>query len=56
VTELGRAELVAMVAEATVDAYDVGEQLMGFHAMFEEHLAVPFETTVLGVAVWAPWP
>lgn len=49
--ELGKAELDAMVAEATVDAHDVDEQLIGFHAMFEDHLAVPFETTVLGVAV-----
>jgi hypothetical protein len=40
-----------MIAEATVDAQDVDEQLMGFHAMIEDHLTVPFETTVLAVAV-----
>jgi hypothetical protein len=50
VKELGKAELDAMVAEATVDAYDVDEQLMGFYAMFEEHLAVP------SYRHWAPWP
>jgi hypothetical protein len=51
VGELGKAELDAMVADATVDAHDEDEQLAGFHDVFEEHLAVPFETTVLGVAV-----
>ena len=45
----GRARLDAMIEQATEDAHDVYEQLTGFHAMFEEHLVVPFTTTVLGV-------
>jgi hypothetical protein len=40
-----------MVAEATVDAHDEEEQVSGFFNLIEEHLAVPFETTVLGVSV-----
>jgi hypothetical protein len=40
-----------MIAEATVDAYGESEQLGGFYTMIEEHLAVPFETTLLGVSV-----
>jgi hypothetical protein len=34
-----------------VDAHDEAEQRVGFHAVLEEHLAVPFTTTVLGVSV-----
>lgn len=48
---LSKAELAAMVEEATVDAYDEDEQVMGFHAMFEENLKLPFVTSVLGVNV-----
>jgi len=40
-----------MIDEATVDAYGQSEQLGGFYTMIEEHLAVPFETTLLGVPV-----
>jgi hypothetical protein len=43
--------LEAMIAEATVDAYNDDEQLTGLFTMIEEHLAVPFTTTVLGVEV-----
>ena len=49
--ELGKAELNAMVAEATVDAHDEEEQVSGFFSMLEEHLATPFRTTVLGMRV-----
>ncbi|MGW1616833.1 hypothetical protein ACWCQZ_47120 [Streptomyces sp. NPDC002285] len=42
-------ELDALVEEATVDAYDTQEQLIGLFTMVQEHLAVPFTTTVLGV-------
>jgi hypothetical protein len=49
--ELSGAELDALVEQATVDAYDDYEQRSGFHVMLEEHLAVPFETDVLGVEV-----
>jgi len=45
------AALEAMIEEATVDAYNDDEQLTGMFAMVEEHLVVPFTTTVLGVEV-----
>jgi hypothetical protein len=48
---LSKAELDAMVEEATVDAYDEGEQVSGFYTMLEEHLCLPFVTQVLGVEV-----
>ncbi len=38
-----------MIEEATVDAYGESEQATGWHAMLEQHLALPFETSVLGV-------
>ena len=34
-----------------MDAYEESEQRIGFFTMIEEHLAVPFETEVLGVMV-----
>jgi hypothetical protein len=40
-----------MIEEATVDASDESEQASGWYTMFEDHLALPFETTVLGVGV-----
>ncbi len=49
--ELSEAELDALVDEATVDAYGEGEELAGFAVMIGDNLAVPFETTVLGVTV-----
>ncbi|MEV5764097.1 hypothetical protein AB0L34_05910 [Micromonospora sp. NPDC052213] len=48
---LSRAELDALVGEATVDAYDDDEQLTGLYTMIEGNLAVPFTTQVLGVEV-----
>ena len=51
VAELSDGELDALVEQATVDAYDEYEQLASFHGVIEEHLAVPFWTTVLGVEV-----
>ena len=50
-TELSDAKLGKMIAEATVDAHDKSEQIIGFFAMFEEILALPFETEMLGVKV-----
>ena len=41
--------LAAMIEEATVDAYGESEELTGWFTMIEDSLAVPFETTVLGV-------
>jgi hypothetical protein len=51
VTDTPSAELDDLIADATIDAYDTSEQLMGFFNMIEEHLAVPFKTTILGQAV-----
>jgi hypothetical protein len=51
VAGLSDAELDALVERATVDAYDEYEQLASFRVVIEEHLAVPFRTTVLGVEV-----
>ncbi len=50
-TPLRKARLLALIAEATVDAYNESEQRMGFYTMFDEHLDMPFETTILGVSV-----
>lgn len=47
----GTAALDAMIEQATVDAYTDDEQLVGLFTMLDEHLAVPFSTTVLGVKV-----
>lgn len=49
--ELSGSELDALVEQATVDAYDEYEQLTSFHVVIAEHLAVPFQTNVLGVEV-----
>ena len=43
------AALEAMIEEATVDTDGHEDQRAGLFAMIEEHLAVPFTTTVLGV-------
>jgi len=40
-----------MIEEATVDAHDESEQATGWFTMIEEHLALPFATTVLGTQV-----
>ena len=48
---IDRARLDAMVREATVDCYDESEQATGLFTMIEEHLDIPFETSVLGVTV-----
>lgn len=46
-----KAELNAMVEEATIDCYDEEEQLTGLATMLEENLEVPFATTLLGIMV-----
>ena len=48
---LSKARLRQMIEEATVDAYGESEQIGGFHAAIDEHLAVPFKTTLLGMPV-----
>ena len=48
---LGRAQLEALIADATIDAYGEPEQRIGFYTMLMDNLVVPFETTVLGLTV-----
>jgi hypothetical protein len=40
-----------MITEATVDCYNDEEQAMGLFTMIQDNLALPFETSVLGVTV-----
>ena len=47
----GRAELEVLIDEAIADGHDESEQRSGFCTMIEDHLALPFETEVLGVQV-----
>lgn len=51
VLRLSKARLAEMIEEATVDAYGESEQTTGWFTMIDQNLAVPFETTVLGVPV-----
>ena len=44
-------QLRELIDQALVDAYGESEQRGGLFTMLEEHLAVPFETQVLGVPV-----
>lgn len=48
---ISKARLAAMIEEATVDAYGESEQTTGWYTMLEEHLALPFDTTMLGILV-----
>jgi hypothetical protein len=48
---MNRAQLDALVEEATVDCHNDDEQITGLYTMIEQHLAVPFQTVVLGVEV-----
>jgi len=50
-SRISKDRLAAMIEEATVDAYGESEQTTGWYTMLEEHLALPFDTTVLGVLV-----
>ncbi len=50
-SRISAARLEALIEEAIVDAYTEAEQVVGFHATIEQHLALPFETIVLGVNV-----
>ena len=43
--------LRGMIAEATVDAHDESEAVMGFWDALQDELALPFKTEVLGVEV-----
>ena len=46
-----RAHLARLVEGAVVDAYNESEQRCGLFTMIEDHLALPFDTEVLGVPV-----
>lgn len=48
---ISKAELDALIEQATVDCYNEEEQVTGLFTMLEEHLALPFETSVLGMTV-----
>ena len=50
-SRISKGRLAAMIEEATLDAYGESEQTTGWYTMLEEHLALPFDTTVLGVVV-----
>ena len=41
-----KARLDALVEEATVDCYNEADHAAGLFTMIDEHLVVPFETTV----------
>ncbi|MFC4869804.1 hypothetical protein [Streptomonospora arabica] len=47
----GKAELEKLVEQAVVDAYGEDEQFTALQTAIEDNLAVPFQTTVLGVEV-----
>jgi Calcium binding len=51
VTSTSKAQLDAMVEEATVDCYNESEQITGLFTVIEDELTVPFKTQVLGVDV-----
>ena len=46
---LSKARLETLIEEAVVDAYGDEEQTCGFFTMIEEHLALPFPASILGV-------
>jgi hypothetical protein len=46
---LSKAKLESLIEEAVVDAYGEGEQKVGFLTMMQEHLALPFSVSILGV-------
>jgi len=48
---MSKAQLDAMVEEATVDCYNESEQVTGLFTVIEDELTVPFKTQVLGVDV-----
>ena len=48
---ISAAALDELIEQATVDCYNESEQVTGLFTMIEEHLALPFTTTVLGVPV-----
>jgi hypothetical protein len=49
--KLAKVKLDELIKQATVDAYDQSEQMVGFHTMLQDHLDMPFKTEVLGAEV-----
>jgi hypothetical protein len=47
----GKTRITTLIDEAIVDAYGDSEQRTGFLTMIGEHLALPFDTEILGVRV-----
>ena len=52
--EPSEAERDSLIAQAAADCDNDNEELTGFATMIGDNLAVPFETTVLGVTVTVP--
>jgi predicted nuclease of restriction endonuclease-like (RecB) superfamily len=50
-SRISKERLAEMIEQATVDAYGESEQTTAWFTMIDDNLAVPFETTVLGVPV-----
>jgi hypothetical protein len=48
---ISKRRLEEMIEAATVDCYNESEQTTGWFTMIDQNLAVPFETSVLGVPV-----
>ena len=44
------------ISRARLDCHERSEQITGWFTMIEENLAIPFDTTVLGVPVIVPLP
>jgi hypothetical protein len=51
VRPISEERLAEMIDEATTDAYSFSEQVSGFFTMLDDHLALPFSTSVLDVDV-----
>lgn len=49
VPSLSKAKLEALIEEAIVDTYGEEEQKVGLLTMMQEHLALPFTVSILGV-------
>jgi len=49
--KVSTAELDERIEQATVDCYNDSEHVTGLFTMIEEHLALPFQTTVLGTTI-----
>ncbi len=50
-SRLKSSHLDKLIEQATVDCYNESEEISGIFTMMEENLAVPFQTTILGVDV-----